>query len=79
MADPPNIPVSAYESYQHCIKGNYSLARNGFIEKWDKEEYRAHNKLGGRMEGVWREQGANTVSDIQRISTGWGGAEGEKI
>jgi hypothetical protein len=42
------------------MKGNYSLARNGFIEKWDKEKYRADNKLWeGRREGV--ERGASTV------------------
>jgi hypothetical protein len=46
MASPPNFPVSALESYQHWMKGNYFLARNDSIEKWDKEKYRAHNKLG---------------------------------
>jgi hypothetical protein len=61
------------------MKGNYSLARNGLIEKRDKEKYRAHNKLGGEMEGG--ERGASTVSDIQRISEKRLGdvAEGEKI
>jgi hypothetical protein len=50
LANPPNSPVSAYESYHHCMKVNYSPARNVFIEKWDKEKYRAHNKLRER----WR-------------------------
>jgi len=52
------------------MKGNYSLARNGFIEKWDKEKYRANNKLWGRQERGGGERGASTVSDIQRISCG---------
>jgi hypothetical protein len=44
------------------MKGNYFLARNGSIEKWDREKYMAYNK--------WkeRERGVNTASDIQRIS-----------
>ena len=46
IANPPNSPVSVYESYHRCMKENYSLARNGFIQKWDKEIYRVHNKLG---------------------------------
>jgi len=48
------------------MKGNYSLARNDFIEKWDKEKYRDHNKLGNNREGrrdvEWKEERAQSLT-----------------
>jgi len=80
IANPPNSPVSAYEFYHRCMKGNYSLARNGFIEKWDKEKYRAHNKLrevglGGRVVGG----GTGSEHHLRHSKNMMRGTEGEKI